>query len=141
MLLSVIKTAGALHPADPYQQDELDRLPDGIELSCKITKSRNIGNHRRFFKFVRIAMDLQDHYYTPEKLRFALTIKAGYVDHIVSHKSGETILMPKSMAFDKMDEVEFRQVFEACKNAFWDMLNEMGTRLHEAEYQRLMDFD
>lgn len=126
---------------DEFQEEEILSIPQGKEIAITIEEVRNPGNHRRFFAFLNIALGLQDHYQNIDQLRFALFIKAGHCEKVISHKNGSVAFIPKSMNFNKMGEEKFRKVFKDCLNAFHDMLLDMNRPISEQELCRLMDFE
>ena len=141
MEISVINNNGCLVPADQYQAEELNNIPKGSEVVIEYRAKRNGGNHRRFFKFIRVAFDMQEHYTSREALRFALIVKAGYVEKIESHKNGAIALMPQSLKFSEMGEEKFKKVFKDVIGAFIEMLGEMGRPISEDEMMQIIEFD
>jgi len=85
---------------------------EGDLLRCDVKKSRSIGLHRKAFVLLNV---LQKHvdYPSLEALRTAMTIGAGYVEPHINPMTGETCLVPRSWAFDKMDETEMRALYNA----------------------------
>ena len=141
MEIEVQRAFDKLIPTDKHQAEMFLNIPEYKPFIIKYTDKRNLGNHRRFFAFLGTAFDMQEHYQTKEALRFALIVKAGHVERIESHKGGKIVLMPKSMAFDKMKEEEFKVMFKNVITAFHSMLQEMGRDITEADLMRLIDFD
>ncbi len=73
-------------------------------------KSRSPGNHRRAFSFFSMVFDLQEYFKEKEPMRKWLTMKAGYYIEFVA-PNGTTVFLPKSISFEKMEEIEFRELF------------------------------
>jgi len=103
----LLKTATGFIPQD----DAMDRIKIGEGVRVKWSKSRNPGNHRRFFAFIRAVFDMQEHFEDPEMLRKWLLMKAGFVDTAVA-PNGTVMFLPRSMAWDKMEEPEFQEAFD-----------------------------
>lgn len=141
MELGVIRQGNILIPMDQFQAEELETLPHNTPLAVTIEEDRKIENHRRFFAFLNTALSMQEHYENVNQLRFALLIKAGHCDRVISHKGGSVSFIPKSLKFKKMSETKFREVFKDCLNAFHVMLHEMGRDITEDELYQIMEFE
>lgn len=142
MLFVAYYRQGVLVPMDSTQAEEFEaHLPKNVPLAVEVNENRNIDNHRRFFAFLNKAVNMQEHYTNVDQMRFALFIKAGHCQQVVSHKNGKISFIPKSMKFDKMSETKFRKVFKDCLDAFHDMLQEMGRDISEDELYQLMEFE
>lgn len=85
---------------------------DGEVVRCDVKKPRNIGLHRKCFILLKIVYDAVD-YPSMEALRNAMTVGAGYVETVINPMNGEVALMPRSWAFDKMDDLEMRGLYNA----------------------------
>ena len=86
----------------PTDQDEWDKIPMGAEFGVEYSQRRHYKNHRRFFSFIKSTFDMQEHFDDRDVFRKWLTMKAGYFDAVVKPKN-QTIFMPQSIAFEKMD--------------------------------------
>ena len=119
----------------------LTKMPQGALCKVEYIKARNYENHKRFFKFIETAFDMQEVYEDPEQLRKAIQMVAGhYEELIIIGKDGEPSVhyIPKSIAFDEMDEGEFQELFKKCVNGF---LSRYGKGMTEAEFMRILEFD
>jgi hypothetical protein len=73
-------------------------------------RPRNLKFHRKFFALIDYVFSNQDRYANKEDLRVELELKAGsYREHVTT--KGKLVYVPKSIAFDKMDDVEFEQLY------------------------------
>ena len=101
------KRMNALFPANQDARKLLDAMPDNALCKVEYVKKRNYENHKRFFKFLEVAFDNQDFYDDIELLRKALQMASGHFEElIIRDKNGNvtTHYIPKSIAFDEMDE-------------------------------------
>ena len=87
------------------------RLKDGEVYEVDIKTPRNIKHHRKLFALYNLCFENQDLFESIEDMRYYLTCKAGYY-RIVETGSGEMIV-PKSLKFSKMDQIEFNQLYDA----------------------------
>lgn len=94
---------------------------DGEVIRVKLMKDRNPRHHRLFFALLRMVFKNQEKYLSQEALRFAVTIQAGWVDEI--KLSGDKVaLRPKSIAWGRMDQLEFKDYFAAALRAIPELL-------------------
>ena len=100
----------ALVPLDEVAEADMVRLPRDKPLRADIVAPRNIALHRKAFVLLNKVWPHTD-YPTIDRLRAAMTIGAGFVDETVDPYSGEVIWYPKSWQFDRMDEIEFEELY------------------------------
>jgi len=98
------------------------KLKVGDYVNIEVWKPRNIVNHRKFFALLNRTIYLLPEGPEYEKLRNIeylrkeLMILIGNVDTHVTMK-GEMILIPKSINFQQMDDVEFNRIYFLCTQA------------------------
>lgn len=96
-----------------------------VEVSVKVL--RNYKLLRKFFSMLNTAWEFldeaQQEYFNNSKevFRAVLTSEAGYCDRVYSKTRGEWIDIPKSIAFDKMDEAEFDKLYEDVVNVVFKL--------------------
>ena len=121
MKVQVAKTTEGSYPVQLIPVDDTDRerclqMEDGEIFEIEYKKDRNPKNHRRFFVLLKLGFDNQrdDRKITSsmEGYRKWLLIMAGYYDIVVV--KDQELVVPRSMAFANMDEVEFREMYSAC---------------------------
>ena len=134
MKTTAVKTISGCVPSD---DEEWAKIPMGAVFGVDYTKTRNYENHKRFFSFITCTFDMQEHFENKDVYRKWLTMKAGYFETVVTPK-GETIFLPDSISFEKMDEVEFKELFNKCINVF---LREVGGGCTKAELMHVIGFD
>jgi len=98
------------------------KLKVGDYVNIEVWKERSIVNHRKFFALLNRTIYLLPEGPEYEKLRNIeylrkeLMILIGNVDTHVTMK-GEMILIPKSINFQQMDDVEFNRIYFLCTQA------------------------
>jgi hypothetical protein len=135
------KQMNGIFPSDEDGAKLLQSIPKDGYCLVEYKKNRNYENHKRFFKFIQVAFDNQDFYDDDEQLRKALQMIAGhYEELIIRDKKGNvtTHYIPKSIAFDEMDEAEFQTLFKKCIGAF---LSRYGNGLTEQQLMQIINFD
>lgn len=105
------RVLGSLRPVDRMGREALAALPEGVALRCKVTIPRKGWKTRKFFALCSVVQPHQETYPTVEHFRKALTCALGFSDSF-KLPDGRTILIPQSIAFDKMDDAEFDALFD-----------------------------
>ena len=93
------------------------------------------GNHKRFFAFINMSFDMQDEFDSPEIWRKYITMKAGFFDEIVTKKGIQ--YWPQSIAWERLDEIEFKELFAKVVNAF---IKYYGNGLNELQINSILEF-
>lgn len=116
MEILVVKTInGLLKPAFEEDLDKFKKLPKDSYFEIKYTAKRNIRFHRKFFALIKLAYENQSDYRISDDMRRDLIITAGHYDEVINKITGEVYKIAKSLQFNKMDEMEFSQVYEDVK--------------------------
>ena len=130
------KNYGVLVPANEDAEEIIKGMKQGQAIKLKYTFPRNYENHKRFFAFVNVTFEIQDHFDNPKHYRKWLIMKSGHYSIIVA-PNGFQIFDADSIRFDKMDEATFRQVFSDCIDVF---LSVWGDRISREELERVVGF-
>ena len=126
--------AGYDGPVLVPESDDISELP--LTMMAELHKNRSPGNHRRYFAFCKVSFDMQEHYDDIEVWRKVLQLKAGFYDEVISEK-GKVVFLPKSIAWDKLDEIEFKDLFNRMTNAF---LKDFGDKLNDMQINTIIGF-
>lgn len=111
----VKRSDGSFIPGHNSDHEACKRVAPGDSIEGRIGSVRNLRFHKKFFaliKYVFHHMNEQSQLMIPseEALRYELLRLAGYWDsHVTLY--GATVLRPKSIAFDSMDQFEFEKVY------------------------------
>ena len=112
MNIFLTKTLTGLVPADEEAKQSIRRYKIGETLKADVKKPRDYTNHKRYFALLNLTFSNQERYTNFEHFRKAVQIEAGHVDEII-RLSGEIVLVPKSIDYSTLDELEFSVVFSA----------------------------
>ncbi len=93
-------------------------LQQGATLAFSWREPRAARTHGFFFAFLRELFDRQETFDDVDELRAWLTVGAGYVRYVPGRDG--LIALPQSIAFDKLDEDEFRELIHRVKQFLWD---------------------
>ena len=130
------KNYGVLVPANEDAEEIIKGMKQGEVIKCPYSFPRNYENHKRFFKFLTITFDMQDHFPNLKNYRKWLVMKSGHFT-IITAPNGFQIFDCDSLRFDKMEEPDFRKVFSDCIDVF---LGEWGDRISREELERVVGF-
>lgn len=111
--------AGKLRGIDPaheraYQKwrKQVLELPVGQTLGFSYRLPRSPGHHKLFFAKLNALLDRTEAFANIDKLRYWLTMGAGYFD-LIPGFDGTPNAIPRSIDFDRMDEAEFSELHRA----------------------------
>lgn len=144
MELFLKNTASGLRPLYDDDYEEKRKLKIGQVYKAKITKARNVEFHNKYFALIKCAWEYQDERGREslrnniEGFRKTAEIAAGHCDIIWSLRLKEWVEVPKSIAFDKMDEIEFQGLYD---RVFDVLLQTFLRHISEDEFnQGLLNF-
>ena len=120
MKMHLLNTAYGLKPCSDIDYDQKKRLKIGEVYEAEVREVRNYQFLRKYFALIRCAYAFltpsqQEFIKSPEGLRKTIQIAAGYCEVYYSIKHEEWVEESKSIAFDKMTESEFSELYEAVK--------------------------
>lgn len=125
MEIFLLNTSEGLKPCYNADFDEKKKLKIGQIYKAKIVKARNIDFHRKYFALISCAWEYQnektvEHFkHSVDNFRKTLEIAAGWCDTVYNISLKSWIDVPKSIAFDKMDEFAFRELYEAVRRVIF----------------------
>lgn len=98
---------GALMPHDERSKEYADRFKAGSVFKLDATMKRNGKHHRLGMMLLQAVFDNQDRYDAFPAFLNEVKILTGHCEMHVS-LSGQTYFIAKSIAFENMDELEFK---------------------------------
>ena len=125
MELNLLNTAGGLVPCDDNDYEEKRKLKVGQIYKATIKLNRNYRLHRKYFALINCAWAYQNERQTAffkgsvDIFRKTMEMAAGQCERVYSVEHKEWQDVPKSIAFDKMDEDEFRDLYERVKDVLF----------------------
>lgn len=126
---SFIKLAGGqLVPANGSDLQVLEKVKNGALVHAEFKQPRNPLFHRKFFALMNLGFE----YWEPElpvykgqvaeksfeKFRADTTILAGHYDVVVNIQ-GDVQVVPKSISFAAIDDIEFNDIYRSVFNVIW----------------------
>ena len=143
MKLMVLNTPRGLVPIGDDDYEEKKKLKLGETYSVEIKLVRNVDFHRKYFALISYSWEFlteqeQVSFRSKENFRKYLEISAGHCDIFYHPKLQDFVEVPKSIAFDKMDNAAFSDLYERVKDVIFAII---GERVSRSEFGRLlMDF-
>lgn len=126
MELYLYNTPQGLKPCYDEDYDEKKKLKVGATYKAKITLARNLDFHRKYFALIRTAWEYVNERFQRElfrdnieNFRKGVEVAAGHCDLVFNPKIKEYVEIPKSIAFDKMDEIAFQSLYEKVKDVLF----------------------
>lgn len=115
---------GALHPSFDEDYEKAKRFKEGQTYSITYTLARNLDFHRKFFALINTAWDYltetqEKMYVSKEGFRKTVQMAAGYYEPIFDLQEARFYKAPLSIAFDKMTEEEFEELYERVKDVLF----------------------
>jgi hypothetical protein len=108
--LIMVKKLGALRPVDDAGDEVLASLPPGDLIKVKITRSRNLAQHRKLFALLQLVFENQSIYPTVEALLTVIKVTLGHCD-VVKLPDGQMIPVAHSISFTSMDQTTFNTFY------------------------------
>lgn len=97
---------GSLRPVSEQDADRLKRFKVGEPFKTDAKKPRNGRHHRLGFSMLQWVYDNQERYDVFEDFLVEMKLRTGHYQEHITVK-GVVIYVPKSLAFENMDEVEW----------------------------------
>jgi hypothetical protein len=125
MKLLLLNTPTGLKPLYDADFDEKRKLRLGEVYTAEVKLARNIQFHRKYFALINTAWEYLNEATTAhfggnvEAFRKCVEVAAGHCDRVYHLASKSWLEVPKSIAFDKMDEAAFGDLYERVKDVLF----------------------
>jgi len=144
MQIYVKNTAIGLIPLYNFDFEEKSHLKIDEIYRVEIKKARNYQFHKKYFALIKCAWEFlredQINFFKNEIELFRKTVEmaAGYCDIVYSVKRKEWVEIPLSISFSKLDEFQFRELYERVKDVIFIVFLKHITE--EQFIENLIDF-
>lgn len=140
MKLLVINTPRGLVPLGDDDYEEKRKLKLGETYSVEVKVVRNVDFHRKYFALIAYAWEFLNEQETErfkdkENFRKYIEIAAGHCEVIFHPRLQEFVEIPKSIAFAKMDNTAFSDLYGRVKDVIFSII---GDRVTQEEFERLL---
>lgn len=137
------KVGRSLVPVDDEGFEAIAKVKDGRDVTVECKMARNPRHHRLMFavfKFVKMHSETMADA-SIEQIKTAIKLATGHVDTFVDCQSGQTVYVPKSIAFEAMDQMAFNQFFDAAVNVICNRWMAPGTTSEEVRREIILMVD
>lgn len=131
------RTLRGFEAADEPSQESMRKYKIGEIYRGDIVKPRSYQHHKLCMALLNLTYANQERYTNFEHFRKAVAIEAGHVEELI-RLDGEVLLMPGSLSYDALDEIEFTRVFGAMMTVCAGILRMSQPEL-EAEVSKYAD--
>ncbi|MEG2191622.1 MAG: DUF1367 family protein [Bacteroidales bacterium] len=127
MKLQLLNTVQGLKPMYDSDYEEKKKLKIGEVYTCEIRLLRNYQFHKKYFALINCAWEYQNEkviaHFSSSKEAFRKTVEiaAGWYEQVYSLERKEWLQTPKSIAFDKMDNIEFDHLYNNVKTVLFNI--------------------
>ena len=108
--IHVRRSGDKLVPITEWDREQLLDVPEGKDLSIKLTRTRSAKQHRLFWSLMQIVVDNHPYYLRPEQMVEWLKLRLGYVEEVMFH-NGDMMTKLSSISFSSMGQSEFQDFF------------------------------
>lgn len=126
------KTLSGFIPADEASREIWKKFKNGDAYRAEVVKPRSYQHHKLCFALLGLTFENQERYTDFTMFRKAVALEAGHVEELIGIDGSVTIL-PRSLSYDELDEVEFGQVMPKLMTVCANILG--GMDLRELETQ------
>jgi len=125
MKLKLMCTPTGLKPMYDEDYDNKKMLKVGTVYEATIKEMRNVAFHRKYFSLINLAWEYLDErqraFFKEDVNAFRKTVEvaAGHYEPVYSVARHSWLEVPKSIAFDKLSESDFEQLYEKVKTVIF----------------------
>ena len=121
MKINLLVTSDGFKCAEDSDWEKKKTLKRGSVVECTIREYRNYRFHRLYFSMINLSWEYlsesQRAFFKEnvDVFRKTVEVAAGHYEPVYSVRRGEWLEVPKSIAFDKLDEASFHELYERVK--------------------------
>lgn len=117
----LIKTPKGLRGSTPADHEawtrfrrKLETMTPGKWLRFEWSTPRNGPHHRKMMALFQLVTENSETYNTVERVLTAVKVIVGHFETLPDPRTGELVTVPKSIAFDAMDQEDFEKFYSAA---------------------------
>ena len=140
MKLTLLNTSSGLVPLDDRSYEGKKKLKTGEKYTAEIRLCRNYEFHKLYFALIKCAWEclperMSSGFRSEYNFRKYVEVAAGHCEPFYSPTKGEWFEVPKSISFESMDEIAFRELYERVKDVILSILEDYITK---GEFERIL---
>lgn len=143
MKAMLIKTNTGLRGSTPADQEawakfrrKLETMKPGKWLRIEFSSPRHGKHHRKFMALLQLITENSETYDTIPKALVAIKLCVGHFDLVVDPTTGEITRVPRSIAYESMDQEDFDAFYSASIDA---VLQHILPTINRETADRLLD--
>lgn len=127
MKINLVYSGDGFRVASDDDYEKKKQLKRGVVYECVIKEYRNYKFHKKYFALINCAWEYlteeqQKFFYdNKESFRKTVEVSAGHCESVYNRTRNEWLDMPKSIAFDKITESEFTDLYERVKDVLYNL--------------------
>lgn len=139
MELNLVCTDSGFRVADDTDYEKKRKLKKGTVYKCTIKENRNYSFHKKYFSLINCAWEFltetQREFFKEDEevFRKCVEVAAGHFELHYSVARHEWLQVPGSIAFDKMSESDFSDLYDKVKDVLFTAFI-LAERKKEFEY-------
>ena len=125
MKLNLVVTNDGFRCATDDDYEKKRTLKRGTIVECTIKEYRNYKFHKLYFSLINLSWEYlseaQREFFKEnvDAFRKTVEIAAGHYEPVYNVYRNEWLEVPKSVAFDKLNEADFHELYERVKNVIF----------------------
>lgn len=126
MKINLVVTDGGFRCAGDDDYEKKRTLKRGSVIECTVREYRNYRFHRLYFAMINLSWEylneVQREFFheNVDAFRKTVEIAAGHYEPVYSVSRQMWLEVPKSIAFDKLDETGFHDLYERVKTVIFE---------------------
>jgi hypothetical protein len=91
-------------------------MKDGRDCMVHLSAPRNVRHHKLYWALIRFIREHTDQFagHDDEIIHTSLKLATGYVKTFIDTETGKAVMVPRSIAFESMDQARFAKFFDAA---------------------------
>jgi hypothetical protein len=125
MKINLVVTSDGFKPCTDDDYEKKKTLKRGSVIECTVKEYRNYKFHKLYFSMINLSWE----YLTEQQREFfhenvdafrkTVEVAAGHYEPVYSVSRQTWLEVPKSIAFDKLDEASFHELYERVKSVIF----------------------
>lgn len=127
MKINLVVTSEGFKPCSDEDFEKKKTLKRGTVVECVVKEYRNYKFHKLYFSMINLSWEYLDESQRAffkenvDAFRKTVEVAAGHYEPVYSVSRQTWLEVPKSIAFDKLDEASFHDLYEKVKNIIFQM--------------------
>jgi len=111
-MLQVVMRDGVLYPVTRYDAEIIETYSNNQLFNIQAVSERSPQHHKLYWSALNNVVKSTKRWATTSHLHDDLKMLCGYYRTVINQANGGVYYVPDSIAFDKMNQSEFKEYFE-----------------------------